>query len=230
MIEVTQESRAEGEREGYPGAMRFCQFFPVLALAALPLWAGAREGAVLDYRLEARIGDDPAVVATRFRLEATPALVTRNRVKRLRMGRWRIVPEPGAGAAPPPELLVRALGLCYFSGPAGQTVALPQTLTIGGRRCRLWQVRTPPGVGCYAYLAEVAPGLLALAYLSANLPGEDFRTVELHLTGLTLGPKVAPAEDGTALLNTLQHWAARRALPAGTHEAKSGTQETEEVP
>jgi len=200
--------------------MRFCPAFPVLLFAALPLLAGAQDGAVLDYRLKVRMYEDSVPEEGGFRLVASPALVTGNREQRPRMGAWRI--EPEAGAAPAPAMLVRALGLCYFSGPAAQVVPLAQEIRIGGRRCRLWQVQTPPGMGAYAYLAEVAPNLLALAYLSATLPGGDPRSVEIHLAGLRLGPRACPAEEGTALLKTLQHWAARVPDP--------GPGQSEEVP
>jgi hypothetical protein len=97
-------------------------------------------------------------------------------------------------------------------------------MKLGNRWCRLWQVRIPPEVGAYAYLVEVAPGLLALAYLSANLPEGDIQSLEIHLNGFALGRRAAPAEEGTALLKTLQHWAEQ----AGTAGAPDPV--TEEVP
>jgi hypothetical protein len=203
--------------------MRFCPGCLVLVLLAAPLLAGGREGAVLDYRLSVQLAAQPAATETGFRLVTTPALVTRNKEQRPRMGAWRIEPVAVRGVAPTPAQLMRALGLCYFSGPGERTVPLAQVMTIGGRRCRLWQVQTPPGLGAYVYLAEVAPGVLALAYLSATLPGGDPRSVELHLTGLTLGARVAPVEEGTALLRTLQRWAVR---PTGGPDPE----ETETVP
>jgi hypothetical protein len=182
---------------------------------------------VLDYRLRVRTGDEAVPEELAFRLETLPALVTRNRVKQPRMGGWRIGPAP-SGTAPSPAMLVRILGLCYFSGPGERAVPLAQSLTLGGRRCRLWQVPPPPGVAAYIYLAEVAPHLLALAYLSAVPPGGDPRSVELHLTGLSLGPRTAPAEEGTALLKTLHRWAAPR--PVLAVDGDPAAMATEEVP
>lgn len=192
-------------------------------MASLPLAAGIREGAVLSYRYRARLADQPAWVEGRFRVVTTPALVVHSRVKKPRMGEWRI--EPLAANAPSAGLLVRALGLCYFSGPTDQAAPLDLAQTFGGRRCRLWQVKVPPAVGAYAYLAEVAPGLLALDYFSAVLPAGELRSLEIHLASVVLGAGTVPAEDGTALLRTLGAWAAQAAAGAGTDAP-----ETEDVP
>ncbi|MDR3671720.1 MAG: hypothetical protein P4L36_12800 [Holophaga sp.] len=206
--------------------MRLFSSLITLALPAI-LVAGGADDARLDYRLKVCQGDPPTAQESGFRVLASPALVTRNKVKRPRMGSWRIEPLPGSGAAPSPALLAQVLGLCYFSGPSSQAVPLATGMKLGGRWCRLWQVQTPPQVGAYVYLAEVAPGLLALAYLSARLPEGDLRSLEIHLAGLSLGRRAAPAEEGTALLKTLQHWADR---PEPLRSADPGTVETEQVP
>lgn len=196
-----------------------------VTLVSLPLAAGIGQGAALEYRFRARLADQAAPVEGRFRLVTTPALVVRSRVKKPRMGGWRIEAlDPPLPAA----LLARALGLCYFSGPAAQTSPLDQWVSLGGRRCRLWQVRVPAQVGAYAYLAEVAPGLLALDYVSAVLPDGEVRSLELHLAGLALGPGTVPAEDGAALLRTLRAWAAP--APAVAAAAGPDDLETENVP
>jgi hypothetical protein len=139
------------------------------------------------------------------------------------MGTWQIEPLARRGAAPSGALLARVLGLCYFSGPVPQTVPLATGIKFGGRRCRLWQMQTPPGAGAYVYLAEVAPGLLALAYLSATLPEGEYRSLEIHLDRVALGRRVVPAEEGAALLRTLQHW-------GGLGGSDPGTLETERIP
>jgi hypothetical protein len=199
-----------------------------LFLATAPLAAGAGEGAALDYRYRARLADQPAWVEGRFRVVTTPALEVHSRVKKPRMGEWRIEPlaAPGA-AAPSAGLLVRALGVCYFSGPTDQAAPLDLTQNLGGRRCRLWQVKVPAAVGAYAYLAELAPGLLALDYFSAVLPDGEVRSLEIRLAGVSLGPRTVPAEDGTALLRTLAGWAARSQASGGS--GPDGL-ETEAVP
>jgi hypothetical protein len=205
------------------------RLFSSLCTFALPaiLVAGGTDNARLDYRLKVCLRDQPAALEGGFRVVASPALVTRNRAKRPRMGSWQIEPLAGSGAAPSPALLARMLGLCYFSGPSAQLVPLATGMRFGGRWCRLWQVQIPPQVGAYAYLVEVAPGLLALAYLSANRPGGDIRSLEIHLTSLSLGHRAAPAEEGTALLRTLQRWAD----PSGpARDADPGVMETEPVP
>ena len=206
------------------------KLFPTILGAvflSLPLWGGGGYGAELDYRFTARLEGQAAPVDGGFRLVTTPALEVRSRVKRARMGGWRIEPPALGGASPAPAILMRILSLCYFSGPTDQTVPLPTGMTIGHRWCRIWQVRVPQEVGAYAYLAEVAPGLLTLAYFSAALPRGDVRSLEIHLTGAALGPRTAPAEEGTALLRTLQAWAFPCALPGG---GGPDDPETEEVP
>lgn len=194
------------------------------ACPVLPLLAGGPDEAQLDYRLKARLREEPAEVDSGFRMVATPALVTRNKVKRPRMGRWQIEPLARGGAPASPALLARALRLCYFSGPTPQAVPLATGMKFGNRWCRLWQVQTPPEVGAYVYLVEVAPGLLALAYLSATFPQGEVRSLEIHLSGMALGRRAAPAEEGTALLKTLQHWADQAAAE------DSPAPESEEVP
>jgi hypothetical protein len=206
--------------------MRLFSSLLTLVFPVLPLLAGGADGASLDYRLKVRLRDAPAMVESSFRVVAMPPLATRGRVQRPRMGSWRIEPL-GPGTAPSPALLARVLRLCYFSGPGVETVPLATGMKFAGRWCRLWQVQTPREVGAYAYLAEVAPGLLALAYLSASLPEGDIRSVEIHLSGLSLGRRAAPAEEGAALLKTLQHWAGQ---PGSLDGGPSGRLEKELVP
>lgn len=206
--------------------MRLFSSLLSLVCPALSLLAGGGpEGAHLDYRLKVRLREGPAALDSGFRMVAMPALVTRNKVQRPRLGSWQIQPLAGRGAAPSAALLARALGLCYFSGPTPQAVPLTTGIRLGSRWCRLWQVQTPPEVGAYVYLAEVAPGLLTLAYLSATLPEGDIRSLEIHLDRVALGRRAVPAEEGTALLNTLRHWAEQ----AGGAGAPEGP-EAEEVP
>ena len=176
---------------------------------------GAREGAVLDYQLKYQRRSESTWVETRFRLITTPALVTRQKHHRPRLGGWRIEAQPGHGPAASAAVLAQAAGLMYFSGPAVGVVPRDSTMVVGHRTCRLWQAPAPPGVAASVYLAEVAPGLLALSYLSASLREGDLAALELHLLGVDLGGHTSPAEDGSALLRTLARWSAARPLPSG---------------
>jgi hypothetical protein len=161
---------------------------------------------VLDYRMKVRSREDTAWVESGFRVITSPALVTRNKKKRPRMGTWRIVPVPVQGVAPSAALLAKASTFLYFSGPATGLVRRGMEMTLGGRSCRLWQVPMPTGVPAYIYLAEVAPNLLALSYLSASLDEEDLASLEIHLVKVELGPRSVPAEEGNSLLRTLWRW------------------------
>jgi len=180
------------------------KFLPAMLTLAFTAAVGAHGGAVLDYRVKVRLRDDSAWSETRFRLVTTPALVTRNKVKKPRMGTWRV--EAGRGPAPGAAVLARVRGLLYFSGPTAQTLRRESGMRVRNRWCRLWQAQAPEGVPAYAYLVEVAPNLLALSYLSASLPEGDIAALEIHLEDAALGARPSPAEDGTALLHTLQRW------------------------
>ena len=207
--------------------MGFLSSILALVIPVLPLAANGPGGAVLDYRLKVLMRNETTALETGFRVVTSPALVTGNRVQRLRMGAWRIEPlARKGGRLPSRAVLARALGLCYFSGPAAQVVPLATGMRVHRHWCRLWQVQTPPEVGAYVYLLEVAPNLLALTYLSATLPEGDIRSMEIHLSGVSLGRKAVPAEEGTVLLKTLQHWAE---LPHTQPEGDPGPPETEEI-
>lgn len=166
--------------------------------------AGTGDQAVLDYRLKFQRRNESAWVETRFRLVSTPALVLPRKVRRPRMGGWRL--ETGPGPDPGAAVLAQAASLMYFSGPTPTLVRKGTDLVLGGRPCHLWQVPVPAEVPAYAYLAEVAPNLLALCYLSVILRQGDLAAVELHLTRVSLGGHPSPAEDGAALLRTLARW------------------------
>jgi hypothetical protein len=50
--------------------------------------------------------------------------------------------------------------------------------------------------------------------------------MEIHLAGVSVGSRAVPAEEGTALLKTLRHWAALPHLPPVD---APGLLETEEI-
>ena len=193
--------------------MRCFSSFGVLLLPACFALAGTRAGTVLDYELRVRMADETAWVEGGFRLVTTPALVTGNRVKKPRMGGWRLEPKVDHLGArevvPSAVLLARVAGLMYFSGPAPELAMRATGRVLGGRFCRLWQAPTAPGMGAYVYLAEVAPHLLALSYLSASLGEGDIDALEIHLVKVELGAHPCPAEEGGALLRTLGSWRPR---------------------
>jgi hypothetical protein len=182
--------------------------------------AGVGQGSVLDYRLKVRPKGETLWVEGHFRVVVAPALITGNRVKKPRMGAWRLEAVPGQGVPPTASLLARAARLMYFAGPSPQTTQLASSMTLGARHCRLWQAQAPPGVAAYVYLAEVAPNLLALSYLSASRDEGELAAMEIHLEKVELGPHPSAAEEGTTLLRTLRRWSAQSAPePGGRPEA-----------
>jgi len=141
-------------------------------LGALGAWflsvsllnGGTPEG--LSYRIRLQLQGEAEPVEGRFRLVPTPVLRTRNHVKRLRMGGWRLEPLSG----PIRTLLARAERLLYLAGPTAETKPRHAAIRFGKRLCPVWDVQVPAGGGVYAYLVEVKPGVLALSYLSGPLP------------------------------------------------------------
>ena len=160
-----------------------------------------------------------------FRVLTTPALITGNRVKKPRMGGWRIEPW-GDHRGTSPVVLARVASLLYFSGPSPELTVRDSGMVLGGRSCRLWQAPAPAGMAAYIYLAEVAPHLLALSYFSANLGEGDIDALEVHLVKVELGSHPCPAEEGGTLLRTLQRW---RARPFGDLGKNVETLESEEI-
>jgi hypothetical protein len=203
--------------------MRPFPAFPALAFHAVAALAGVPQGAELDYAVKVRLREQSAWTQGGFRLVVSPRLITRNRVQKPRMGKWHLEPLPGQGEALPPAVLARTLGMMYFSGPEASTLALSSTTTVGGRRCKLWQVVAPPGVAAYGYLAEVAPRLLALSYLSASLRQGEIGAVEIRLEGIRMGRRAAPAEDGNSLVRSIRRWSAE------LQSAETGDVPVEEV-
>jgi hypothetical protein len=107
---------------------------------------------------------------TRFTVVPTPPIQSHNKVKKPRLGGWRLESDRGQGTPNAHAfLLARAERLLYLSGPAPQTDLEPFVL------------RFDKG---------------------------DIQSIELHLEGIGLKPGIAPPEDGTALLTTLQRWSA----------------------
>lgn len=161
----------------------------------------------LRYKVQVRLRGETSPLETRFMLVPTPAKTTRNRVKKPRLGGWRLEADRTHGTPyAQPLLLARAERLLYLSGPSPQTSLEPYAIRFGNQACPVWKVDMPPGLKVHGYLVEVAPNLLALCDLSATFDRGEVATLELHLEGFRLRPGTAPPEEGTALLATLQRW------------------------
>ena len=162
-------------------------------LLALSLPALAQEG--LRYRMQVWMRGEAAPVETRFRLVATEGTTSHNRVKKPRMGGWRLEADRTQGTAYSQALLLgRAERLLYLAGPSPQTRAEPIALRFGHRSVPVWSLEVPRGLNASTVLVEVAPGLLALCDLSARFEKGDLARVELHLESLDGTGSLAPAE------------------------------------
>ena len=175
-------------------------------LLALSLPAMAQEG--LRYRMQVWMRGDSAPVETRFRLVTTASATSHNRVKKPRMGGWRLEADRVQGTPYAQALLLaRAERLLYLAGPSPQTRAEPISLRFGTRSLPVWSLEMPRELHASTVLVEVAPNLLALCDLSARFDRGDLARIELHLEGLDGTGALAPAEAGTVLLSTLRAWA-----------------------
>lgn len=175
-------------------------------LLALSLPAAAQEG--LRYRMQVWMRGEAAPLEARFRLTATPGTTSHNKVKKPRMGGWRLEADREQGTPYAQALLLgRAERLLYLAGPAPQTRPEPIALRFGARSLPVWSLELPKGLHVSIALVEVAPRLLALCDLSARFEQGDPARIELHLEGLDGTGSLAPAEAGTVLLGTLQAWA-----------------------
>jgi hypothetical protein len=144
---------------------------------------------------------------TRFTVVPTPPVKSHNKVKKPRLGGWKLEADRAQGTPNAHSfLLARAERLLFLSGILPQADPEPFVLRFASRSCPVWRVQVPKGVKATAYLAEVGPGLLALCDLSAKFDKGDIKTIELHLEGIGLKAGTAPPEDGTSLLTTLQRW------------------------
>lgn len=172
--------------------------------AALPV--AAQEG--LRYRMQMWMRGDAAPMETRFRLVATEGTTSHNRVKKPRMGGWRLEADRAQGTPYAQALLLgRAERLLYLAGPSPQTHAEPISLRFGNRSLPVWSLEMPRDLHASTVLVEVAPGLLALSDLSARFERGDLARIELHLESLDGTGALTPAEAGTVLLSTLRAWA-----------------------
>jgi len=178
----------------------------LLLLLALPVAAQSQGG--LRYRIQLWMRGEAEPLETQFRLKATPATHTQNRVQKPRMGGWRLEADRTQGTPYSQAMLLgRAERLLYLAGPSPQTRQEPIALRFGTRSLQVWSLEMPLGFHASTVLVEVAPRLLALCDFSARFEQGDVARVELHLEGLESTTGLGPAESGTALLTTVQGWA-----------------------
>ena len=201
--------------------MRLRLAFPVFMLSFFLHGAEPSQGE-LHYRASLKFRGDKAPVLARFVLMPTSIAETRNKLKKPRLGGWRLEgvqrKEDSFGQA---AVLARVESLLYFSGPEPSLIQKPIFIRYEDKRCQVWKVPTPPGLHVYAYLVEAAPGILALSYLSGNFDSGELASVELQLEAFHLRAEVAPAENGTILLTTLQRLAkAPKTLEGGDEIAE----------
>jgi hypothetical protein len=182
------------------------------------------EGEGLRYLVVLHLRGEEKPWETRFTVLPTPPVQSHNKVKKPRLGGWKLEADRAQGTPNAHSfLLARAERLLFLSGFVPQADLEPYILRFGTRSCPVWRVQVPKGVKAAAYLAEVSPGLLALCDLSAKFDKGDIKAIELHLEGIGLKPGSAPPEDGTSLLTTLQRWSATGS--AGEGPAGSGSTE-----
>jgi hypothetical protein len=180
-----------------------------VAEAAPKLKPKRGDGEGLRYLVVLQLRGEEKPWETRFTVVPTPPIQSHNKVKKPRLGGWKLEADRGQGTPNAHSfLLARAERLLFLSGIVPQAEPEPYVLRFGARSCPVWRVQVPKGVKATAYLAEVAAGVLALCDLSARFEKGDIKAIELHLEGIGLKQGSAPPEDGTSLLTTLQRWAA----------------------
>lgn len=189
----------------------------LLILLPIGLFASGLERGtgILEYRVKLRMHGDVTPIETRFSLIPTPVASTANRVKKARMGAWRLeAHQPKNASFSQAMVLARVERMLFLSAPGPETIPQNIVVRFGEKACRVWSAKIPPNVNVYAYLVEVAPGLLALNYLSGSFPGGDMATLEIQLESFRLEAGAAAAEEGTALLHSLRRLATASASPA----------------
>ncbi len=185
----------------------------LLLFLALPLAAQPQGG--LRYRIQVWMRGEAEPLEAQFRLSATPATRSHNRVQKPRMGGWRLEADRTQGTPYAQAMLLgRAERLLYLAGPSPQTKQEPIALRFGSRTLQVWSLEMPLGFHASTVLVEVGPRLLALCDLSVRFEQGDLARLELHLEGLESTAGLAPAEAGTTLLTTLQGWAREARQPS----------------
>lgn len=182
-----------------------CLFFLSIGLFAAELPRGTGQ---LTYHVKLRLQGEASPIETRFILVPLPVVATANRVKKSRMGSWRLeAHQPREATFSQAMILAQVERMLYFSGPTAETLPQEMVVRYGAQPCKIWSAKIPAGVHAHAYLAEVARGLLALSYFSGSFGNGDVASLEIQLEGFHLDAGTAPAQDGTVLLQTLRRLA-----------------------
>ena len=186
------------------------------------------KGSVLRYHVKMRMRGEDAILETQFLLMPTPARRSNNKVQKPRLGGWRLEADRAVGTPfAQTMLLARAERLMYFSGPAPSLRPEPYGLHFGMKTYPVWEVPVPANVQGFASLLEVGKNTLVLCDATVKFDTGEVATLEVHLEAFNLKPGVAPPEDGTALLSTLQQWS--RAPLEGAGRLDSGITETQNI-
>jgi hypothetical protein len=186
------------------------------------------KGSVLRYHVKMRMRGEDAVLETNFLLMPTPARRSHNKVQKPRLGGWRLEADRSAGTPfAQTMLLARAERLMYFSGPAPALRPEPYGLRFGVKTYPVWEVPVPANVQGFASLLEVGKNTLVLCDATVKFDTGEVATLEVHLEAFNLSPGVAPPEDGTALLSTLQQWS--RAPLEGAGRLDDGITQTQNI-
>lgn len=186
------------------------------------------KGSALRYHVKMRMRGEDVVLETNFLLMPTPARRSHNRVQKPRLGGWRLEADRAVGTPfAQTMLLARAERLMYFSGPSPALRQEPYGLRFGAKTYPVWEVPVPANVQGFASLLEVGKNTLVLCDATMKFDTGEVATLEVHLEAFNLKPGVAPPEDGTALLSTLQQWS--RAPMEGAGRLDGGITETQNV-
>lgn len=186
------------------------------------------KGSALRYHVKMRMRGEDAIMETSFLLLPTPARRSNNRVQKPRLGGWRLEADRAVGTPfAQTMLLARAERLMYFSGPSPALRPEPYGLRFGAKTYPVWEVPVPANVQGFASLLEIGKNTLVLCDATVKFDTGEVATLEVHLDAFNLRAGVAPPEDGTALLSTLQQWS--RAPKEGAGRLDGGIVETQNV-
>lgn len=182
---------------------------PALALFAA-LWCGAVWGdAGLSYRAVFRSEVGAATQEVRFRLKVVNPKPRRGRIPKPRWGTWRLEALQVPAELSAPVVLARLERLLYLAPPAEGSHPLGRSTPIGRRRLPVWSLLG----GFSAELVEVRKGLLALSRLKGDFPGQGMHELDLRLERIEQDGRMAPPQEGAALLTTLRGQMAPPPLP-----------------